>query len=104
MSPADRQFIYQPVPAGHREFIEFWAPRYGFSNETDYTDNIRGPHTPESLRLMFRWKLGGARAAWAPAPPNRVLVLVLIKGAGWPLPSGRGGRLLPHQRASGEGA
>ncbi len=57
-TPAERQFVYKPVAMGPRQFIEFWAPRYGFSNETDYTKNIRGPHSPESLRLMFRWKLG----------------------------------------------
>lgn len=56
--PSSRQFIYQPVAAGPREFIEFWAPRYGFANEIDYTHNIRGPHTNESLRTMFRWKMG----------------------------------------------
>jgi hypothetical protein len=53
-----RRFIYVPRGAAHREFIEFWAPRYHDAHEKLYTSNICGPHTDAALRDLFYWKEG----------------------------------------------
>jgi hypothetical protein len=53
-----RRFIYVPRPASHREFIEFWAPRYYDAREELSTDNIRESHTDDTLRELFFWKEG----------------------------------------------
>ncbi len=45
-----------------REFIEFWEPRYfdddpkQYAREKLYTDNIKGPHTTDTLTELFKWK------------------------------------------------
>jgi hypothetical protein len=57
-SQDDRRFVYTRTPASHQEFIEFWAMRYYDANEHLYTQNIRGPHTDNSLRDLFYWKEG----------------------------------------------
>lgn len=51
-------FIYELAqPASLRRFVEFWSSRYYFKEEALYDDNINGPHTPECLRELFRWKI-----------------------------------------------
>lgn len=54
----NRRFVYIRQAATHREFVEFWAPRYYDAHEDRYTRNIRGPHTEETLRELFLWKEG----------------------------------------------
>jgi hypothetical protein len=54
----DRRFIYTRQSAPHREFVVFWASRYYDPREDRYARNIRGPHTEETLRELFRWKIG----------------------------------------------
>jgi hypothetical protein len=54
----DKLFVYPSSPVPLREFIEFWAERYSDPNETLYTKNIGAPRTKESLRELFRWKIG----------------------------------------------
>jgi hypothetical protein len=53
-----RRFIYTRTGASHRDFIEFWAPRYHDAHERLYTNNIRGPRTDSTLRDLFYWKEG----------------------------------------------
>lgn len=51
-------------PATLREFIEFWEARYfdgdqrQYGLEKLYTENIKGPHTIETLTELFKWKMG----------------------------------------------
>lgn len=54
----DRRFIYVPQGVSHKEFIEFWAPRYYDAHESLYTTSILGPHTDQTLRDLFYWKEG----------------------------------------------
>jgi hypothetical protein len=59
---AKRFLIYAARPAPLREFIEFWEKRYfGDSEklrtqEKLYTTNIEGPHTADTLTILFKWK------------------------------------------------
>ena len=52
-------FIYTPSPpTSLRHFVEFWAERYRWQNMDLYTHNIAGPHTPDGLANLFKWKIG----------------------------------------------
>jgi hypothetical protein len=52
-------FIYTPSPpTSLRQFVKFWAERYLSSYEHLYTNNINGPHTPDGLCALFKWKIG----------------------------------------------
>ena len=46
------------TPDSLHDFIEFWAKRYYYPYEHLYTQNIGGPHTPEGLSDLFKWKIG----------------------------------------------
>ncbi len=55
----DQLFVYtQSTPNSLNHFVEFWAERYYDPYELLYTKNIRGPHTPEGLLELFKWKIG----------------------------------------------
>lgn len=52
--------ILTETSAGPSQFVDFWARRYHYAGEADdlYTRNIAGPHTADSLRELFKWKIG----------------------------------------------
>lgn len=55
----DQLFVYAPTPpTSLRQFVEFWAARYHWANDSLYTKNIHGPHTRNSLAELFKWKIG----------------------------------------------
>jgi hypothetical protein len=55
----DQLFVYRKVaPESVLEFVEFWSELYDYGNDEPYQRNINGPHTPEGLLELFRWKIG----------------------------------------------
>jgi hypothetical protein len=59
MQPVEnRVFVCTRRTASPREFVEFWERAYRDENEPLYTQNIRGPHTEETLLHLFHWKMG----------------------------------------------
>ena len=51
-------FIYARRPVSIPEFVKFWAAGYEDPHEELYTKNIDAPRTHESLRELFKWKIG----------------------------------------------
>jgi hypothetical protein len=58
----DRLFVYRHSPASPADFVAYWEPLYGKKDkELDdrlYTPNINGPHTHDTLKELFQWKIG----------------------------------------------
>jgi hypothetical protein len=59
---ANGMFVYRPFVVSHSEFVEFWEPLYGDKDrvldDKLYTPNINGPHSDNTLLLLFKWKIG----------------------------------------------
>jgi hypothetical protein len=58
----DRCFILDDTstarPATFREFVEFWAAKYDVPYDPPYVESICGPHTEETFRKLWLWKVG----------------------------------------------
>src|SRR5438874_5886980 len=50
-------FVYRAIKVPALKFVEFWAEQYRYPEEKLYTDNIQSPHTCETLRNLFKWKI-----------------------------------------------
>ncbi len=51
-------FIFSRTAVSPAEFVAYWSGTYSYEEEHRYTDNINGPHTPQRLRELFKWKIG----------------------------------------------
>jgi hypothetical protein len=57
-------FVCDPRPPDSlQHFVNSWADQYYYPNSEVYERHVKGPHTAESLRKLFAWKIGARLAS-----------------------------------------